>query len=119
MTYVRPCRLLASAETLVAQGSRIQVCNILQRSDLRRGRSSRLHRRERIETSWRGPRPRPACVPPGFIAGSGLKRVVHQGLPIFRAVPPGFIAGSGLKQTRQQTGSKTAPFLPASSPGAD
>ena len=45
-------RLASHAETLVALGSRIQVCNILRRSDLRQGRFSRLHRRERIETRF-------------------------------------------------------------------
>jgi len=95
MTYVRPCRLLASAETLVAQGSRIQVCNILQRSDLRRGRSSRLHRRERIETKSR--------------------RQKQQRRP----VPPGFIAGSGLKPVDASRSRRHGVFLPASSPGAD
>ena len=95
MTYVRPCRSLSHAEALVAQGSRIQVCNILQRSDLRQGRSSRLHRRERIETIIVRRENEVADVPPGFIAGSGLKHV--------RA---GRDDGDGL-------------FLPASSPGAD
>jgi len=63
-------------------------------------RSSRLHRRERIETNFARWARLPACVPPGFIAGSGLKLGIARSGPLVGAVPPGFIAGSGLKQER-------------------
>jgi len=36
-------------------------------------------------------------VPPGFIAGSGLKQYWQRGKRRYPWVPPGFIAGSGLK----------------------
>src|SRR5271157_230060 len=55
--------------------------------------SSRLHRRERIETA------------PGLEAGYAA------------LVPPGFIAGSGLKQELSSFQHPRRSFLPASSPG--
>src|SRR5208283_3666915 len=106
-------------------------------------RSSRLHRRERIETLNRIPTKTQRCVPPGFIAGSGLKHrdadarrttgevppgfIAGSGLkpihPVYQerefAVPPGFIAGSGLKPVSRMPARERHPFLPASSPGAD
>jgi len=60
-------------------------------------RSSRLHRRERIETERDGRDPRARQVPPGFIAGSGLKQAAPAAGADPAGVPPGFIAGSGLK----------------------
>jgi len=37
-------------------------------------------------------------VPPGFIAGSGLKLLFVDQMYAPSLVPPGFIAGSGLKR---------------------
>jgi len=58
-------------------------------------------------------------VPPGFIAGSGLKPDKAGSFARLGTVPPGFIAGSGLKLEREQARTLAVGFLPASSPGAD
>src|SRR5208283_1924664 len=51
---------------------RIETLKLMHFS-AREGGSSRLHRRERIETILNGVIAVPKHVPPGFIAGSGLK----------------------------------------------
>ena len=55
------------------------------------------------------------AVPPGFVLGGGLKRLLCGGLWHFVEVPPGFVLGGGLKPDRagpQQC--QGAGFRPAS-----
>ena len=61
-------------------------------------RSSRPHRRERIETGQPSIGRADDPVPPGLTAGSGLKPTSCRPIRASgRAVPPGLTAGSGLK----------------------
>jgi len=92
---------ISASSSRLHRRERIETLKELRLTKVTRG-SSRLHRRERIETSLPGRSHELAAVPPGFIAGSGLKQIGCAVLLVIWPVPPGFIAGSGLKLTKPE-----------------